>query len=87
MDAFVESLAIDRASLQIHQSWGTPWQEIRRALKFQAVDLVVMGNVGRSGIPGLLMGNTPEKVLETCDCSILTVKPDGFQSTLKFNQA
>ena len=80
MDAFIKSLAIDRTSIQLHQSWGTPWQEIRRAVKFQAADLVVIGTVGRSGIQGLLLGNTAEKVLDTCDCSILTVKPDGFVS-------
>ena len=41
-----------------------------------------MGTVGRSGIKGLLLGNTAEKVLGTCDCSILTVKPDGFVSPI-----
>jgi len=80
MDAFVDSLAIDRASIQMHLSWGAPWQEIRRAAKFQAADLVVMGTVGRSGIQGLLLGNTAERVLDTCDCSILTVKPDDIIS-------
>jgi nucleotide-binding universal stress UspA family protein len=83
MDVFIESLAMDRASIQVHQSCGTPWKEIRRAAKFQAADLVVMGTVGRSGIQGLLLGNTAEKVLDTCDCSILTVKPDGFESPLR----
>jgi universal stress protein E len=82
MDEFIDSLAVDRASIQVHQSWGTPWQEIRRAAKFQAADLLVIGTVGRSGIQGLLLGNTAEKVLDTCDCSILAVKPEGFQSPL-----
>jgi universal stress protein E len=82
MDAFVNSLEVDRASIQVHQSCGTPWQEIRRAAKFLAADLVVIGTVGRSGIQGLLLGNTAEKILDTCDCSILTVKPEGFQSPL-----
>jgi universal stress protein E len=82
MDAFVNSLDVDRASIQVHQSWGTPWQEIRRAAKFLAADLVVIGTVGRSGVQGLLLGNTAEKILDTCDCSILTVKPEGFQSPL-----
>lgn len=82
MDEFIASLAVDRASIQVHQSWGKPWQEIRRAAKFQAADLVVIGTVGRSGVQGLLLGNTAEKILDTCNCSILTVKPDGFQSPL-----
>lgn len=83
MDAFVNSLEVDRASIQVHQSWGTPWQEIRRAAKFLAADLVVIGTVGRSGIQGLLLGNTAEKVLQSCDCSILTVKPDEFVSPIE----
>ncbi len=85
MDEFIASLAVDRASIQVHQSWGAPWQEIRRAAKLQAADLVVIGTVGRSGIQGLLLGNTAEKILDTCDCSILTVKPEGFVSPLKLD--
>ena len=41
-------------------------------------DLLVMGTVGRSGIPGLLIGNTAEDVLNAVDCSLLAVKPPGF---------
>jgi len=44
------------------------------------VDLIVMGTVGRSGVPGLLMGNTAEDILRQVDCSVLTVKPEGFVS-------
>lgn len=85
MDEFIDSLEADRASMQVHLSWGTPWQEIRRAAKLQSADLAVIGTVGRSGIQGLLLGNTADKVLDTCDCSILTVKPDGFVSPLGFD--
>ena len=44
------------------------------------VDLVVMGTVGRSGVPGLIIGNTAEKVIHGIDCSVLAVKPEGFVS-------
>ena len=37
-----------------------------------------MGTVGRSGIPGLIIGNTAEKVINGIDCSLLAVKPAGF---------
>jgi universal stress protein E len=82
MERFIDSLGVDLESIQVHQSWGTPWQEIRRAAKYQAADLVVIGTVGRSGVKGLLLGNTAEKVVDACDCSILAVKPDEFQSPL-----
>lgn len=83
MEEFLDSLAVDRTQIQSHLSWGTPWQEIRRISKHQAADLIVIGTVGRSGIKGLLLGNTAEKVLDTCDCSILTIKPDDFASPIE----
>jgi universal stress protein E len=82
MNAFIDSLGVDRAKIHVHQSWGTPWQEIQRIAKEQSADLIVIGTVGRRGIQGLLLGNTADKVLDHCDCSILTVKPDGFQSPI-----
>jgi universal stress protein E len=48
-----------------------------------AADVIAMGTVGRSGIRGMLLGNIAEKVLATCDCSILTVKPDDFVSPIQ----
>jgi nucleotide-binding universal stress UspA family protein len=42
------------------------------------VDLVVMGTIGRAGIPGLLMGNTAEAILDQAECSVLAIKPPGF---------
>jgi len=83
LEEFLESLAVDRAQIRPHLSSGTPWQEIQRIARHQAADLIVIGTVGRSGIKGLLMGNTADKVLDTCDCSILTVKPDDFVSPIE----
>jgi nucleotide-binding universal stress UspA family protein len=48
---------------------------------FQA-NIIVMGSVSRSGLPGYLLGNTAERVLRSTDCSLLTVKPDGFISPI-----
>jgi len=83
LDEFLGAMAVDRKQIQVHMSWGTPWQEIRRISQHQSADLIVIGTVGRSGIKGLLLGNTAEKVLDTCGCSILTVKPDGFVSPIE----
>jgi nucleotide-binding universal stress UspA family protein len=46
-------------------------------------DLIVMGTVGRSGIPGLFIGNTAEEVLQNARASILAVKPPSFVSPVK----
>lgn len=83
MDALLDSLAVDRGQIKVHLSWGTPWQEIRDVSQQKSADLIVIGTVGRSGIKGLLLGNTAEKVLDTCDCSIFTVKPDDFVSPIE----
>ena len=47
------------------------------ARKIEA-DLVVMGTVARTGLPGFFMGNTAESTLNQLDCSVLAVKPAGF---------
>ena len=43
-------------------------------------DLIVIGTVGRTGLLGLIIGNTAEDVLQTTRTSILAVKPQGFVS-------
>lgn len=43
-------------------------------------DLIAISTVGRSSIKGLLFFNIAERVLSTCDYSILTEKPEGFVS-------
>ncbi len=53
--------------------------------KAEKVDLLVMGTVCRTGIPGFFIGNTAEKILDEVDCSVLTVKPEAFQSPVKFS--
>jgi len=46
------------------------------------VDLVVMGTVARSGLRGLLIGNTAESMLDRIETGVLAVKPYGFSSPL-----
>jgi len=47
------------------------------------IDIVVMGTIGRSGIPGLLIGNTSETVIQKINSSVITLKPDNFLSPIK----
>ncbi len=83
MNDFVESLPVDRTRIQVHLSWGTPWKEVKRLSQQLPTDLIAIGTLGRSGVSGVLLGNTAEKVLDRCDCSILTVKPDSFVSPIQ----
>jgi len=82
LDAFRDSLGGDPTQIQLHLSLGTPSQEIQRMSQHLAADVIAIGTIGRGGAMGLLLGNTAEKLLDTCDCSILAVKPDGFVSSI-----
>lgn len=42
------------------------------------IDLIVMGTLSRTGIPGFIIGNTAEEILDQVDCSVVVLKPDGF---------
>ncbi|MFB1488810.1 MULTISPECIES: universal stress protein [unclassified Thiocapsa] len=68
----------DDPKLKTHLVRGSARKEIPALAKQLEIDLVVMGTVGRTGIPGLLMGNTAETILQQVDCSVLAVKPPGF---------
>ncbi len=57
---------------------GAPSEQIILAARQLDADVIVMGTIGRGGVPGLLVGNTAEKVLNAAECSVLTVKPDDF---------
>ncbi|MCH2211482.1 MAG: universal stress protein [Fuerstiella sp.] len=46
------------------------------------VDLLVMASSGRGGVPGLLFGNTTERLLPELPCSLLVVKPDDFECSV-----
>jgi nucleotide-binding universal stress UspA family protein len=39
-----------------------------------------MGTVARTGISGFVMGNTAETILSQIDCSVLAIKPPGFET-------
>ncbi|NNE00476.1 MAG: universal stress protein [Pirellulaceae bacterium] len=70
---------------KVHMVKGLAEFVIPDLAKSEKVDLLVMGTVCRTGIPGFFIGNTAEKILDEVDCSVLTVKPDAFQSPVKFD--
>lgn len=66
-----------------HLIKGEPKVCIPAFVETNDIDVVVMGSVGRSDIPGLLIGNTAETVLQLIDSSVITLKPAGFESPIK----
>ncbi len=47
------------------------------------IDLVVMGSLSRPGVPGYLMDEDVETILNRVECSLLTVKPAGFDTPVQ----
>jgi len=70
--------AVDYLKPQVHLVKGRARKEIPALAKRLDADLVVMGTVARTGIPGIIMGNTAETILNLIDCSVLAIKPPGF---------
>lgn len=76
---------IDRSSLgdidyEVHMLKGGAWDIIPELQREKKVDLLVTGTVARTGLPGLFIGNTAEKLLNKTKCSILAIKPEGFRT-------
>lgn len=62
---------------------GTPSEQVAVAVRKLGADVVVMGTIGRAGLPGALVGNTAEKLFHSAECSVIAVKPEGFVSPLR----
>lgn len=68
---------------RLHLGKGNPSQVIREAVDHLDPDLLVMGTISRTGIAGLVLGSTAERMLGLVDCSILAVKPRGFETSVE----
>lgn len=62
---------------------GIPDKMIAEYANHINANLVVMGTVARTGIAGLIMGNTAESILEQLEQSVVAVKPAGFVSPVQ----
>lgn len=89
MDALMENLgkklgtrSFDFLSPCVHIVEGPPDRELPKIAESVSADLVIMGTVGRSGIAGVIIGNTAETILSQLQCSVLAIKPSGFISPI-----
>lgn len=67
-------------SPQVHFRKSAPAPLIAELAAQLPADLIVIGTIGRTGIPGFFIGNTAEAVLPITDVPVLAVKPRGFRS-------
>ena len=70
----------ERFARQVHLLKGAARDVIPDFARERRADLIVMGTVGRVGIRGLFIGNTAEAILNRVECSVLAVKPPGFET-------
>ncbi len=80
LDRLLGEVDLEDLDFEVHLPRGNPSLLIPELVAEKAVDLIVMGTATRTGIAGFLIGTTAEDVLRQVDCSVLTLKPDGFIS-------
>jgi universal stress protein E len=61
---------------------GDPATVLPSLIRRLSADVLVMGAVSRSGLKGLLIGSTAERVIDEVSCDVLVVKPDSFRATV-----
>jgi universal stress protein E len=59
---------------------GATDAEIPEYVTNHSIDLLVIGTHGHSGLSGLLLGNTAERILPGLRASLLAVKPAGYHT-------
>ena len=83
LDQLLLPYGLSTASDNVWLLKGRPAQIIPSSAAQREVDLIVMGTLGRVGIPGLFIGNTAEDVLRETHTAVLAVKPSGFVSPVQ----
>jgi len=58
-----------------HPVFGRPRQVLVNKVHELESDILILGTIARSGVLGLLIGNTAEDILDRVECSILAIKP------------
>lgn len=76
-----ERIATDYIAPELHVVKGDPGKVLPDLANKLGAGLIVIGTAARSGLPGILVGNTSEAVVFRSDCSLLVVKqPNSFSS-------
>jgi universal stress protein E len=86
MDTFLAAHGNTIQAENVHVVKGETPDVIPDFVTENQVDLVVMGTIARSGVAGLIMGNTAEQILNSLQCSVLAVKPEGFVCPIQIDE-
>ena len=77
-DKILTKFNVDDIESHVQLMRGKPEYELPKFSNTSQIDLIVMGTIGRTGIPGFFIGNSAELILRQVKCSVLVVKPEGF---------
>jgi len=69
-----EAEALGATGVSIDSTLGATYPEITRYAADRAVDLIVIGTHGRTGLAHALLGSTAEKVVRHAACPVVTVR-------------
>ena len=83
LDELLSHSTVAEAPWRIHLEKGPAPDVVPRLAALLRTNVLVMGTVARSGIRGLVMGNTAETILDEVHCSVIAVKPPGFVSPIE----
>jgi nucleotide-binding universal stress UspA family protein len=75
--------AYDALEPSFHLPRGNAKKLITSLVMELKADLVVMGTVGRTGVMGMVIGNTAEAILDQLSCSVLAIKPPEFKTQVQ----
>ena len=87
LENLAERHAVAELGGELHLVEGPAGEVLPELVRRLDINLIVMGTVARTGLSGLIMGNTAETILNSVGCSVLTVKPDGFVSPVEGTEA
>ncbi|GIU24690.1 universal stress protein [Shewanella schlegeliana] len=81
LDSLIEQSGIG-GDIVIHHLQGAADVQIPQFINEKEIDILVMGTLARTGIPGFVIGNTAENILQSIKCSLVALKPEGFKSPI-----
>lgn len=79
LDALLTAAGV-AGTARVRHLRGRPEDAIPRFAAEEKIDVLAMGTVARTGVPGFIIGNTAENVVQKLECSLLALKPAGFAS-------
>jgi nucleotide-binding universal stress UspA family protein len=79
----IRPYGLDELEHEVYLLKGEPGRLIPEVAGAKDTQLIVMGTVSRTGVSGLLISPTAERILGQVDCAVLAVKPDGFETPVQ----